>query len=534
MEHLSLKQKTTIMAAIVASLLFAALNQTIVGNILPRIVAELKGMEYFNWVFTIYMLTSSIMAVLVGKLSDLYGRRPFLLTGIAIFVIGSFLCGTSTDIYQLIIYRGLQGVGGGMVMSTAFTAVGDLFSPRERGRWQGVMTGTFGLASILGPTLGGYIVDHADWHWCFWIFLPFGLIAFFLIWRLFPSTPRKEKEPIDYLGSLFLTCTMVPLLLAFSWAGNKYTWTSEIILGLVASSFIALMVFIQVERKSKNPVLSLKLFKNQVFTLSNLINFILGVGMFGAIMYTPFFIQGVMGTSATTSSFIMMPMTLGMVGASIVAGQMMSRTGKYKKLAIAGLALMAGGMFSMYFMDANVSTLNMVLHMAIIGIGLGISFPVFTLTVQNAVDYSHLGVATSSSQLFRQLGGTVGVSIMGTIMASTIRSKMESLTPHGQEVSQVTQNSALVELKNPQILMNQEQLNQIRGELPPPMADMFDQTLLLLKEALTVAINHIFLAGSLVLAAGIILTFFLKEIPLRTTNQQKRISNQPVLRETTN
>lgn len=210
-----------IMLAIMASMLFASLNQTIVGTSLPRIVTVLGGIEYFNWVFTIFMLASSVTAILVGKLSDIYGRKIFILTGLGIFMVGSFLCGTASDMIQLIIYRGIQGFGGGMIMSTAFTAVGDLFSPRERGRWQGLMSSVFGLSSVLGPTLGGYIVDHFDWHWVFWIFLPVGLVAFFLILRLFPNTETGgEKKRIDYFGSLFLIFTMIPMLLAFSWAGR--------------------------------------------------------------------------------------------------------------------------------------------------------------------------------------------------------------------------------------------------------------------------------------------------------------------------
>nr|WP_220185937.1 MDR family MFS transporter [Paenactinomyces guangxiensis] len=528
------------MIAIVASMLFAALNQTIVGTILPRIISELKGMEYFYWVFTIYMLSSSITAILVGKLSDIYGRKPFLLVGIGLFVLGSFLCGTSANIFQLITYRGIQGLGGGMVMSTAFTAVGDLFSPRERGRWQGLMSATFGLASILGPMLGGYIVDHMDWHWCFWIFLPFGIITFALIWRLFPQAPRKDKQPIDYFGSLFLTLTMIPMLLAFTWAGSKYAWTSLCILGLFAASAVALLIFILIERAVKSPVLPLALFKNSIFSLSNLINFILGAGMFGAIMYTPFFIQGVMGQSATHSSFIMIPMTLGLVSGSILSGQITSRTGKYKVLALSGLIVMSVGMFSMYFIDPDISVLQLVLHMLVIGIGLGVSFPIFMLTVQNAVDYRHLGVATSSSQLFRQLGGTIGVSIMGTIMTTTMKSELEKLTPAGR-ADMLAQNpeaaEKLASLRNPQILMNHEQLAAIKSRLPEPLISTFDQTIHILKAALATAINHVFLAGSIILATGFILTLFLKEIPLRTSNQQinkeEDESNQ-VLRERLN
>jgi EmrB/QacA subfamily drug resistance transporter len=525
-EHLSHKQKMTIMAAIVASLLFAALNQTIVGNIMPRIIAELKGMEYFQWVFTIYMLTSSITVILVGKLSDIYGRKPFILTGLGIFVIGSLLCGTSTNILALILYRGLQGFGGGMVMSTAFSAVGDLFSPRERGRWQGIMSGSFGLASILGPALGGYIVDHLAWHWCFWIFLPFGIIAFLLIWFLFPAAPKKGKVPIDYLGSFFLMITMIPLLLAFSWAGTRYAWTSPIILGLFAGSAASLILFLLIERSAQSPILPLGLFRNSIFTLSNAALFLIGFAMFGSIMYTPFFIQGVLGRSATHSSFLMMPMTLGMVIASTGSGQIVTRTGRYKWIALTGLIIMACGVFSMTTLTETAGNWQIAWRMLLIGIGLGSSFPIFNLTIQNAVDYKFLGVSTSASQLFRQMGGTVGVSIMGTIMSTTIQNRMGTLMAHiGQHFPAAAKTPEMMKkiasLGNPQLLMNQAQLTQIRSHLPKSFIPLFDTIVSFLRDALTTAIHHVFFIAGFILLIAILIAIFVKEIPLRTSNQSQ-------------
>jgi EmrB/QacA subfamily drug resistance transporter len=299
MYHLDLKRKITIMIAVMAAMLFASLNQTIVGTALPRIVAELGGMEYFSWVFTVSMLTSTVTAGLVGKLSDIYGRKPFILLGISVFIIGTFMCGLSETIIQLIVYRGIQGLGAGVIMSTAFSAVGDLFVPRERGRWQGLMSAVFGLSSVFGPTLGGYIVDHAPWHWIFWVFLPVGVVALVMIWTMFPSAVKLEGESVDYLGSVFLTTAIIPLLLAFSWAGTRYAWDSLAIIGLFAACAVSVGLFILVELKSKNPALPLYLFKNSVFTVSNLVGFMMGAGMYGTIMFSPFFIQWVMGTSPT-------------------------------------------------------------------------------------------------------------------------------------------------------------------------------------------------------------------------------------------
>jgi EmrB/QacA subfamily drug resistance transporter len=525
LEHLEMRRKIIIMISIMAAMLFAALNQTIVGTSLPKIIADLGGIEYYSWIFTIFMLTSSITAILVGKLSDIYGRKPFILLGIGVFTIGSLLCGISDSILDLILYRGIQGLGGGMIMSTAFTAVGDLFSPRERGKWQGIMSSAFGLASVFGPTLGGYIVDHFHWHWVFWIFLPFGLVAFAAIYFLFPSVQRKEKESIDYTGSMLLTLTVVPLLLSFTWAGNQFEWVSPEIIGLFAVTIVAFLLFIRTEKRVSSPVLPLGMFKNKVFTVSNLIGLFLGAGMFGSIMYMPFFIQGVMGTSATKSGFVMMPLTLAMVAGSTISGQIITKTGKYKKLALLGLFIMASGMTSMHFMDTETTNMTATLNMILVGAGLGITFPIFTLTVQNAVEHKYLGVATSSVQLFRQLGGTIGVSIMGSVMNNTLADhfseksqKLIASTPG--ITSQMSEQ--IKELANPQVLLNQEAVLEKFSSLPPESVIFLKEVMNILRESLSYALNGVFLTGAVVIGTALILTFFfLKEIPLRTSNESK-------------
>jgi EmrB/QacA subfamily drug resistance transporter len=531
MEHLEMRRKVVIMISIMAAMLFAALNQTIVGTSLPKIISDLGGIEYYSWVFTMFMLTSSITAILVGKLSDIYGRKPFILLGIGVFTAGSLLCGISDSIIELILYRGVQGFGGGMIMSTAFTAVGDLFSPRERGKWQGIMSSVFGLASVFGPTLGGYIVDHFHWHWVFWIFLPFGLVAFAAIYFLFPSVQRKENESIDYTGSLLLTLTMVPLLLSFTWAGNQYDWVSLEIIGLFTVTIVAFFMFIRTEKRVTNPVLPLDMFKNKVFTVSNLIGLLLGAGMFGSIMYMPFFIQGVMGTSATKSGFVMMPLTLAMVAGSTISGQIVTKTGKYKKLAMLGLFIMASGMTSMHFMDTETTNMTAVLNMILVGSGLGIAFPIFTLTVQNAIEHKYLGVATSSVQLFRQLGGTIGVSIMGSIMNNMLA---DQFSEKSQKLVAATPNATpqmseqIKDLANPQVLLNPSTLSEKFSSLPPESVMFMKKVLAILRESLSFALNGVFLTGALVMTAALILTFFfLKEIPLRTSNEDKaELKNQ--------
>lgn len=517
-EELSLKKKITIMIAIMASLLFVALNQTIVGTALPMIVADIGGIHYFNWVFTAYMLASSVTAILVGKLSDIYGRKPFILIGLAIFTLGSFLNGTSHTIFMLITYRVIQGFGAGMIMSTAFTSVGDLFSPRERGRWQGLMGASFGIASVFGPTLGGYIVDQFHWHWVFWVFLPFGIVAFGLIWRLFPSTEQREREPIDLLGAALLVCTIVPLLLAFSWAGTDFPWFSLPIMSLFTVTIVAFVMFIVVERKVASPVLPLELFRNRVFTISNLVGFMMGAGMFGTIMYMPFFIQGVMATSATKTGFIMMSMTLSNVLGSTISGQIITLTGKYKRLALGGLLIMVSGLGAASLLHADTATWLVVVNMIVFGLGLGTCFPIFTLTVQNAVPQRLLGVATSSAQLFRQMGGTIGVAIFGTVMNGLMGHKMREM-PDFTGKQAIALQEKLGELNNPQVLMDHETLARMQESLPEEARQLFIQLIGELRDALGYALNGVFLTGAGVMVLAFILTIFLKELTLRTSNK---------------
>ncbi|OHR73812.1 MFS transporter [Bacillus sp. HMSC76G11] len=529
MEHLSHKEKITIMIAIIAAMFFAAVNQTIVGNALPKIISDLGGLDYYSWVFTIYMLTSAITTILVGKLSDIYGRKPFIIIGILIFSVGAFLAGTSMDIVQLIVYRGIQGFGAGMIMSTAFTAVGDLFAPRERGKWQGAMSAVFGISSVFGPTLGGYIVDNLEWKWVFWVFLPLGIVALVLIWKLFPSTVKKAGEKVDYLGSVFLSAAITTALLAFSWAGTKYDWDSAQILSLFGATALSLIIFVFVERKAVSPILPLDLFKNSIFTISNIIGFVIGVSMFGGVMYVPYFIQGVLGYSATHSSFLTMSMTLGLVFASALGGQIISKMGKYKLQAIIGLCISAAGLYLLSTMSVETSQYLLVFYLTLVGFGIGIGMTVFTLTVQNAVDQKLLGVATASSQLFRSVGGTVGVAIMGTLLNSRMKDKMASMSQTG-DTNQMAASPELAgkleSLQNPQLLLDHEKLDGLKNTLPKEAIPFFENVILKLQDSLSYALSGVFIFVTITMALAILLTFFIKEIPLRSAKDQPAVNKE--------
>lgn len=536
MNGLTEKKKVTIMIAIITAMFFSAINQTIIGVAMPRIIAKLGGMDYYSWAITIYLLTSTVASVLVGKLSDIYGRKPFILAGIGLFSIGALLSGFSATIFQLIAYRAIQGAGAGIIMSTAFTAMGDLYEPRERAKWTGVMSAVFGVSSVAGPLLGGYIVDHLDWHWVFWIFLPIGLIAFTLILLHFPQVEKRQGESVDYFGSLFLTTTIVPMLLAFSWAGeglHKYAWGSWQILGLLAVTVVSLLVFLWVETRVKTPVLPLGLFKNSIFTVSNLVGFFLNAGMMGAIIYVPFFVQGVKGISPTMAGYVAMPMSIAMLVTSALAGQLMTKTGKYKKMAISGLLVMTLGMVLMYFMVPTTPIYLLVLYMIVLGLGMGIAMPVFSLTVQNAVAPQELGVATATSQLFRNLGGTIGIAVMGSVMSASMSAKMNQLSPTmSQGAASMPADPALAEklslFTNPQNLLDQPKIEAALHSLPPESQTVFAHMLDTIREAMSYGITTTFLTGAIVAGFAVVIALFLKEIPLRSQNkpEQKKSSEK--------
>ena len=521
MEHLTQKKKLSIMIAIMAAMFFAAINQTIVSTAMPKIISILDGMDYYTWTINIYMLTSTIATVLVGKLSDMYGRKPFLLIGILLFMVGAFLTGTSNDVFQFIAYRGIQGIGAGIIQSSAFTAVGDLFPPRERGKWMGLLTAVFGFSSVLGPLLGGYLVDHLDWHWLFWIFLPIGIIAFGMITVLFPKVEGTGKQSIDYLGSLFMTVAIVPLLLAFSWAGTEYAWGSAQILGLIATSIVFAFVFVFVETKAKNPILPLHLFKNNIVTVSNLIGFIMNFGMMGAMIYLSFFVQGVLGISPTYAGYVTMPMSIVMVISSTIIGQLISKTGKYKRFALIGVPTMIAGMAIMIFMN---SVPMAILSMIVFGLGLGIGMPVFSIATQNAVSHKELGVVTASTQLFRNLGGTIGIAVIGTVMANNLKTNLQDTMQNSPVVKDLATldpkvTEQIVGFANPQALMNKPLLEQTEANLPADVQPIFAQMIQGIRDALGDTLSTVFLTGTIVLVVAFLLVFFLKEIPLRTSNQ---------------
>lgn len=516
--ELSPRAKAIVMAGTMLGMLVAAIDQTVVSTALPRIIGELGGLSLFSWVFTSYMLTSTITVPLVGKFGDMYGRKPFFMAGILVFTIASALAGLSQNMTELIILRGLQGVGAGAITANAFAIIGDIFSPLERGKYQGLFSAVFGLASIIGPAVGGTITDHLSWRWVFYVNIPVGVVAQVVIWRGFPWVhDRHTQHQIDYLGIATMTGAVVPLLLALVWAGDVYDWQSAQIAALLTVAGASLFAFLWVESRAEEPIVPLGLFGNRVFVVASSITFLTGIGMFGTVAFMPLFIQGVLGASATNSGIVTLPMMLGMVVSSTLAGQIVSRTGRYKYLVIASGLVMTIGMLLMGRMSAQTPYSTAVINMIIVGTGVGIGMPVLGLAVQNAVPQRMLGVATSSTQFFRQIGGTIGVAIFGTLLTTQVRADLRGeLPPQVQAASP----ELLSQLEDPQALLSPARLDQLHAGFATfgAQADaLFDQTVAAMQTVLGTAIADAFFVAMFVAAASFALTFFLPEAPLRAT-----------------
>jgi EmrB/QacA subfamily drug resistance transporter len=417
--------KKLVLTGLIIGMLFSALEQTIVGTAMPTIVAELNGFSIFAWVTTAYLITSTTIVPIVGKLSDLYGRRLLYLLGTIIFIIGSALCATANSMEQLVLYRGLQGIGGGMIMPLSQTIVGDIFTAEQRAKWQGVFGAIFGLSSVIGPFIGGLIVDHISWHWIFLINVPFGLLSAIVIFMgmKHEMAASKENIHIDYLGIATFIPGLVLLLLWLTFGGDKFEWISTTSGLMFAGSIVFLGLFCMVETKAKEPILDLTLFKNRVFATTNALGFLLGLGMFGAIMFVPMFMQGILGVSPTQAGSTMTPMMIAMILASIIGGRLLLRF-RFRTVLTAGMLITAFGFYLMSTMGVDSSKLTAYIYMIILGLGMGLVMPTLMIAVQNEFPKTQLGAVTSASTFFRSIGGTIGVTVLNVVMNQTLQHKM--------------------------------------------------------------------------------------------------------------
>jgi EmrB/QacA subfamily drug resistance transporter len=517
---LSGRAKSEIMFAIMLGLFLGALDQTIVGTALPKIVTELKGNDLYVWVVTIYLLTSTITVPFYGKLSDLYGRKPLLMIGIGLFLVGSALSGLSQNMAELILFRGIQGVGAGALFPISLAVIGDLFTPAERGKYQGLFGAVFGIAFLIGPALGGFLTDHISWHWIFYVNLPIGIISLYVIWRLLPTVKRPDAtRNLDILGGIVFTVGTSLLLIGLT---NKQSndWTAPSVGGLLVASAAILAVFLFIETRTPEPIIPLTLFRNRTYTASIVATFLVSFGFFGAIIFLPRWFQFVRGTSATESGYQSLALLFGLIFSSIVSGQIVARTGKYKWLVVASVTTMAVGLLLMTQLRSNQDIPTMWVWMFIAGVGIGPTLAVFTIVVQNAVPFDKLGVATSNLTFFRQIGGSIGLAIVGTLFGTTFKDQLvPQLVNNGIPPQFAGQLSAFASASGQDITgVGVDLKTELASKLPAQAQPFLNGIVQGIHDAFTAATATTFGVGVVTTAlAVVVVVFMLKELPLRTT-----------------
>ena len=540
--HYSRRDTVLTMIGVLMVMLLASLDQTIVSTAMPRVIAELQGFDRYTWVSTAYLLTSTVTVPIYGKLSDLFGRKPIFLFGVVVFLIGSALSGAAQDMNQLIAFRALQGFGAGALMPIAIAIVADLFTPRERGKWQGLTGAVWGFSAIIGPTLGGWITQNASWRWIFYVNIPIGIAALLVLIFLMPwLRSASRKVSIDYIGAALLVVGTVPALLGFTWAGSQYAWLSPQIIGLFAGALVALTTFViyeaRLERLGGQPIIEPSLFKNSIFTVSTIVTVIFGMALFGSIFFIPLFVQGVVGTSATNSGLILTPLMLTLIVGSVLSGQLVSRLGKYKWIAITGMVISVVGSLLLLRLDVNATNNDVLIAMLVLGLGMGFGMSLYTLIVQNALPQK-IGQATSALVFFRSIGGTISLAAMGSLMTSAYLPAFKSaLSSSLGKLSipaaalQPIQARFVALFSNPQILLSPDVLSKMRVASAAHGQQglaLFNIAIDAVKTGLTQGIHNVFVLSFGFMIVGLIAVLFLKEIPLRGKRSSEEVSGEVV------
>jgi len=517
--NLSHRAKMQVLFAILLGLFLGALDQTIVGTALPRIVSDLGGNEYYVWVVTAYLLASTISVPFYGKLSDVYGRKPLLLGGISLFLVGSALSGLSQDMFQLILFRGMQGLGAGALFPISLAVIGDLFSPAERGKYQGLFGAVFGIASLIGPALGGFITDTFGWPWVFYVNLPIGLVSMYVIWRLLPNVSHPDaSRSLDVPGAIVFIVGISALLIGLT---NKQTggWTEPAVGGLILLGVVLTGVFLLIESRVKEPIVPLDLWRNRTYAVSMVATFFISFGFFAAIIFLPRWFQFVKEVSATESGYQTLPLLFGLILSSVISGAIVSRTGRYKWLMVGGVALMATGLALLTQLRSDTALPILWLWMFITGVGIGPTLSVFTIVVQSSVPMARLGVATSNLTFFRQIGGSVGLAIVGTVFGTTFNNQLvpqlvaNGIPQQGAERLAEVAGNAGGEVTG----VGTSLADQLAAVLPPELQALIAPIVTSIHDAFSLAIAATFVVGVVTTLLALGATLMLREQPLRRT-----------------
>lgn len=507
------KRKWWALATVLLTMFFSSMNQTVVSTAIPTIIGDLQGFSLYAWLFSAFMITSAITVPIYGKLSDVYGRRPFYIFGLIMFMIGSAVCGQAQTMLTLVLARAVQGIGAGAMMSMPRATVGDIFNPKERGRWMGVIGAVFGLSSILGPVIGGWITESISWRWVFYINLPFGALALIGVWFTLPKVRTNEQTKVDWVGSILLTIGLVPILLAFTWAGTEYPWSDPIIIALFAGGLIFIAWFMLFERQAMDPIITPSLFKNRIFSTSLILGIFVGMAMFGSIMFLPLFIQGVIGLNPQNSGLVMAPMMISFIVGSTVAGGMMTKTGRYRRLAHISAAIIVAGSLLLMLMNIDTTYPIVIVNMIVLGLGIGSLMPLLNIAVQNAFPYRMMGTVNATQQFVQSLGGVIAAPIFGSILNKGFQNKINTEMP--EPLKELTGDTSQLD---PQTLITEQAQQAIADQFAQFGAagqEMYQQLLHAVKVSLTTGITHLFAVGLVFAVLCFIGTFFLPESQLQ-------------------
>src|SRR6266850_1230131 len=506
---------------IALAMFLAALDQTIVGTALPRIVAELQGLDYYAWVATSYMVASTTMTPISGKLGDLFGRRSALLVGIVGFVLASALCGQAQDMTELIAFRGVQGLFGGVLFANVFASVADLFDPKTRARVQGIFGGIFGIASVVGPVVGGYLTDNLTWRWVFYVNVPVGIIALAAVFFFLPSVAHKASwRDIDFLGAVTLAATLVPLLIGFS-ITRDHDWVSPEVLGLLAFAAIMGVIFFLIEQREKHAIVPFGLWRNRTFAVSMVTSFLVAFGMFGAILYVPLIYQGILGIAATNSGLLITPMMVGLIGGSILTGQIITRVDRYRLVGTVAMIVMMVGLWLLGQVTVDTREIEVVRDLLFVGAGLGATFPLYINASQAAVARQYLGVVSSQIQFWRNIGGTIGVAIFGAILSHDLPKKIQ------ENVAALNLPPAIVSnlstSTSPQAIFDPARIAALRASVAPALQPVIDQILVAVRASLASTIQEVFLYATVIVGIAAVVSVFLKEVPIRGNTPREQL-----------